>query len=170
MGVFKITVTVCVCMLAARFAHATKTTADYLEPPTIVDLSDDAELLAAHKRAKATVGQFISRLQARSSSDTDFAVQIVVRDGDLQEYLWLTDVRFERGRLSGKVDARPRLVNTVKIGERLRTAPSEISDWMIVEHTLTGERMVGGYTVKVLQARERRGLVPDYLAYDPAYL
>lgn len=134
--------------------------------PAVMMVHPDQEILTARKRARDTIATFIERLRKRNPTDLEFAVQVSVTDGDIEEHIWLADVRYERGFFRGSVDSRPLQIETVALGQRLRIAASEITDWMIVERTLHGERVVGAFTLKVLESREFEGIIPELAAFD----
>ena len=164
------------CLLCAAAATAPAlalgaTTTDYIETPALIVAGDDAELEAAQARAKQGLGQFLQRLRSRSGTDIEFAVQAEITRGDVTEAVWLSGVRLgRRNHVSGRVHADPILLSELRAGQSLTIALAQVTDWVIVERTLTGERVVGGYTVKLMREREVRGIVPEYLAHDAGVL
>jgi uncharacterized protein YegJ (DUF2314 family) len=160
-------VTVVLTCVTTSGARATTSAGDYLEPPTVVAGADDPQLRAAEERARRTFPTFLERLRVRATTDLEFSVRVRFRDGDREESLWLTRIQDRDGVLSGVVDANPRVVLRVAVGHRRTFTAEDVSDWMIIEQTFTGEQRVGGFTLTVLAERERRGLVPQSPAYDP---
>jgi uncharacterized protein YegJ (DUF2314 family) len=49
----------------------------------------------------------------------------------------------------GTIDNDPDTVTNVRRGDPKRVGPSDISDWMYVDHGV----LVGGYTIRALRAR-----------------
>jgi uncharacterized protein YegJ (DUF2314 family) len=58
--------------------------------------------------------------------------------------MWLTPVSFDGTTFHGTVNNEPEKVKTVRMGQKVTVAPSEISDWMYVEN----RKLVGGYTLR----------------------
>ena len=56
----------------------------------------------------------------------------------------------ENDVISGKVDNEPVQLTNVKLGSRVRLKQQVLNDWLYTD----GGKMVGGFTVKVLQARQ----------------
>ena len=160
-----------VASLTVALPALAATTTDYVAPPSLVIGPEDAELEAAEARARQSFGQFLRRLKARSSADLEFAVQARVVRGDVRETVWLSDVRVAKGnRITGRVHSDPILLSELRAGDGMTVLLDQVTDWVIVEQTLTGERVVGGFTVKLLRERELRGIMPEYLAHDAGVL
>ena len=70
-----------------------------------------------------------------------------VKDGEHVEHMWILPVRYESGKFYGTINNEPDQVKTVKAGDEVNVAKSEISDWMYVD---TG-KLKGGYTLRVLR-------------------
>jgi uncharacterized protein YegJ (DUF2314 family) len=56
-------------------------------------------------------------------------------------------VSFDGTTFHGTVNNEPEKVKTVRLGQKVTVAPSEISDWMYVEN----RKLVGGYTLRALR-------------------
>ena len=108
----------------------------------------DAQMERASRRARSTVGQFITVLQHPKPGQTDFQVKklFVAKDGSQGEHIWLADVKFNGNRFHGVVDNKPSAIKGLKVGENAAVNPDEISDWSYVENG----HLVGGYTIRVL--------------------
>lgn len=119
-------------------------------PKSVIMVPDhDPEMDAAIERARASVGTFISRLQAPAQGDANFAVKVPIRDGDQVEHFWLDDVRYANGVFNGKLGNEPEIVTGHKYGENVSVAQTEISDWMYVQNDV----LVGGHTIRLLRQR-----------------
>ena len=57
-------------------------------------------------------------------------------------------VTFDGESFKGTVNDRPEKVTSVKPGQKLSVKPTEISDWMYVDHN---RKLVGGYTLRALR-------------------
>lgn len=110
---------------------------------------DDARMNAAIAKARATVRTFETALRAPKASQSRFSIKIRISEGDVGEHFWLSDVRFNGSVFTGKIDNDPEAVNTVKLGQAVKARPTEISDWMYVDHG----KLVGGYTTRALRDR-----------------
>lgn len=121
----------------------------------------DAEMTAAITRARARLPEFWRELEASSAGEV-FSVKVPVRDAAGTEFFWLADLTRANGRVSGRLDNRPNIVTTVKEGQRLEVAESEVVDWLY----LRGGKMYGNFTVRPLLPQ----LPPDQAAQIRAML
>lgn len=112
----------------------------------VIDFStSDTRMNAAIARARATVGELLARLERADTTD-HVIVKLRVAEGDVAEHMWLSDVRYKGGMIHGVLNNVPRDLTRVKLGDPLRVAPGEISDWMVID----GEgRVCGGFTFRV---------------------
>ncbi len=116
------------------------------EPPVYQIQDDDKQMMRASRRARTSVGKFITALRQPTSDQRDFAVKKkFVKDGAV-EHLWLSDVKFTGNRFVGVVDNTPREISGLWAGTRVSVNPDEISDWSYVDKGV----LVGGYTVRAL--------------------
>jgi uncharacterized protein YegJ (DUF2314 family) len=136
------------------------------QPPVVSMQEDDAELVAAKREARRTLDQFMQRLRQKSPHDLDFAARVLVGDGPQAEAMWVSRLQRDGEWLVGRVDMAPlHGASGLETGALYRFKADAITDWTILEHTLRGERLLGGYTLKVQEAREMRGIVPDAIAF-----
>ena len=117
--------------------------------PVPVVGADDPEMKAAEAEARRRWPEFLAAFARRQPGQT-FAVKVPIRDGDSIEFLWLTVLGVENDVISGKVDNEPVQLTNVKLGSRVRLKRQVLNDWLYTD----GGKMVGGFTVKVLQARQ----------------
>lgn len=118
-------------------------------PAVIYVENDDPEMQAAISKARETVDEFIAALDDPQASGTGFSVKLLVEDGEHGEHMWVLPVRYEEGRFYGRVNNNPDRVTTVKIGDEVDVAASEITDWMYVEDG----KLHGGYSIRLLRER-----------------
>ncbi len=125
-------------------------------PPVIGHADDDPELAAATGRARSTLGEFISALSDPRPGQVYFSIKAPFTEGEHTEHMWLDDVRYEQGVFLGKVGNEPAFIRNPALGDEVRVAEGDISDWMIVE----SGRLLGGYTVRLerdrMSPQERR--------------
>jgi uncharacterized protein YegJ (DUF2314 family) len=107
----------------------------------------DTRMNAAIEKARATVPTFLAALKGPKPGQSAFSVKMAFTDGKDTEHMWLTPVSFDGTTFRGTVNNEPEKVKTVRLGQKVTVAPSEISDWMYVEN----RKLVGGYTLRVLR-------------------
>lgn len=130
--------------------------------------NDDPAMAAAFRRARATLNDFLAIAAAPKPSMENFAVKVAVHDGDSTEYFWIDPFANDNGRLSGRINNKPEMVHTVKMGELISFGRDEIIDWMYTD----GGRMKGNYTACALlksapkneaeEFKERFGLTCEF--------
>jgi len=121
--------------------------------PVISVEDDDAAMNAAMQKARSTIDTFITALRNPKPSQTFFSLKTPFSDGDKCEHMWLIGVTYDGQKFHGVVNNVPDEVRTVRLGQKVTIAPSEVSDWMIIQDG----KLVGGYTVRVLRDREPPG-------------
>ena len=107
---------------------------------------DDPTMAAAMSKARATLGDFLKIAAAPKPSMANFAVKVAVHDGDQNEYFWIDPFTNDNGRFSGRINNKPEMVHTVKLGQTITFARDEIVDWMYMD----GGKMKGNYTACAL--------------------
>jgi uncharacterized protein YegJ (DUF2314 family) len=117
------------------------------QAPIIYVKDDDPKMQAAIDKARATADQFIAALANPKPAQTGFAVKIQAKDGAQNEHMWINSVRYQDGVFTGILNNDPKHVKNVKLGDQVKTAKNEISDWMYVEN----KKLIGGYTIRVLR-------------------
>jgi uncharacterized protein YegJ (DUF2314 family) len=114
------------------------------ETATVADT--DPVMAAAMRKAQATLAEFL-KLSAAPRSGTDaFSVKVAVREGERAEYFWITPFTDRGEKLSGEINNTPRIVHSVKLGQTITFARSDIVDWMYIENG----KMKGNYTACAL--------------------
>lgn len=119
------------------------------QPPVTYVADDDPKMVAAIKKSRSTVGQFVTALSNPKPSQSAFSVKVPVEDGDKREHMWITPVRYRNGTFFGTISNEPVKVTTVKNGDKMEVAKDQISDWMYIEN----KRLKGGYTLRVMRDR-----------------
>jgi uncharacterized protein YegJ (DUF2314 family) len=115
--------------------------------PVIAIDDDDPRMLAAVEEARRRWPEFVAAFRQRQPGQK-FAVKVPIRDDeDHTEYMWLTVLRVDDDQIHGKVDNEPVEVKSVRLGSKVTASQHELNDWIFVD----GERMLGGFTVKLLQ-------------------
>lgn len=123
------------------------------DAPMAVVSSDDAEMNAAHSKARSTLPAFWSAFENQSASEKNFALKVrfpVPGKADSGEHVWMLDVKRDGdGRYSGRLDNKPRFLPDYEIGQRLAFNEPMISDWMFTRRG----KIVGNESMRPLLAR-----------------
>jgi uncharacterized protein YegJ (DUF2314 family) len=128
-----------------------------VQPDVVKIRAGDPELAAAYEQARSTLDQFFAKL-ARPGASQAHAVQTQLREGDVVEHVWLSEVRRDGDQLVGTLDNVPVDVKGYEMGATIRIARAAVQDWMYME----GGKLRGAFTMRV-QAR-RGNVAPEILA------
>ena len=118
-------------------------------PPVVKVESDDREMQKATEDARQSVEHFIAALQNPKPSQTYLGIKATFVEGDVVEFMWLSDVTYDGDIFVGTVANNPQDLKKVKLMDRHEVSPSDIQDWMIVDDG----RLLGGYSMRVLAER-----------------
>lgn len=119
------------------------------DPPVIEFESDDPEMQRAVDEARETVAQFVEALENPTPSQSYLGIKARFSEGEVVEYMWLSDVTYDGDRFTGTVANNPRQLTNVRLMDRHEVPADEIADWMIVKDG----RLVGGYSLRLLATR-----------------
>ena len=114
--------------------------------------AEDPAMRAAIARAQGSLDGFLALLDAAPPHVEHAAVKVGIRDGADTEYFWLGEVRRDGEGFVGTLDNAPRLVRTVRAGQRYRFTRADIVDWLYYDRR--ENRMIGNFTGCALLARE----------------
>jgi uncharacterized protein YegJ (DUF2314 family) len=112
----------------------------------------DPIMVAAIRKGRQTLPDFLKLSRAPGPSMSDFAVKVAVRAGDQFEYFWITNFENTDGQFSGRLDNIPRWAKHLKAGDIISFKQNEIVDWLYIQDG----RMVGNFTFCALMQRENR--------------
>jgi uncharacterized protein YegJ (DUF2314 family) len=114
----------------------------------------DAEpaMRAAFDKAYASLDEFIAKVRQAPAGDGTFAVKVGIRDGQDTEYMWLNELQFADGRLSGRINNQPRMVGSVEYGQTIAFAREQVVDWTYRDEK--SGRMMGNFTACALLTKE----------------
>ena len=114
------------------------------EIATVAD--SDPAMAAAIRKARSTLADFL-KLAATPKPGTDaFSLKVAVHEGERVEYFWITPFSNSGTQFSGEIDNTPRVVHSVKMGQSITFAQSDIVDWLYIENGM----MKGNYTACAL--------------------
>lgn len=120
--------------------------------PVVTVGSEDAEVNAAHAKAKRTIGEFWAALERKRANEKNFAMKVrfpIKGYKDSAEHMWITDIRREGpGAYSGRLDNEPDYITDFKIGQRVTFTDAMISDWMFTRNG----KIVGNESMRPLLA------------------
>lgn len=123
---------------------------------------NDTSMEKAIAAARASVGEFIARLEAPQAGDHAFGVKAKLADAVEREveHMWLNAVRRDGDTFVGTLDAKPQLVKNVSYGQEIRVLVNDISDWAFNN----GDAMHGQYTVRVMMESLPRAMQASFRA------
>ena len=101
-------------------------------------------MAAAMRKAQSTLADFLKVAAAPRPGTQGFSLKVAVREGERVEYFWITP--FTNTQFSGEINNTPRVVHSVKLGQTITFAQSDIVDWLYIENGM----MRGNYTACAL--------------------
>jgi uncharacterized protein YegJ (DUF2314 family) len=110
-------------------------------------------MLAAVAEARARFPEFVAAFEGRDGDEEQvFSVKAPFGVEDEVEFMWLQVTGIENDVVYGVLGNEPAR-GKLKLGDRVRTSVAQINDWVY----LRNDEMIGGFTVKVLDDRSKRG-------------
>lgn len=147
------------------------------EDPVVNVSQSDPEMTQAINRAQQKLDLFIAFLKVPMPGQIYFSVKARFDHPNGGEHMWLENITFdfEKEEFTGVLANEPIYVKNLKKGDVVHVSRRLISDWMIVEKSSEGYRLLGGYTLRVLRDRmspeeranfdRRMGLIIDEKGY-----
>jgi len=87
--------------------------------------------------------QHLIKLKKKGSN---FSLKYAVdTDDEGSEHIWLSDIIYSEGDLSGTVGNDPMYVKGIEYGDPIKIDLARVSDWMFYKD----EKLIGGYTIRV---------------------
>ena len=112
-----------VAVLVALFtACATKRDKGYVE-------DSDPEMAAAIAKAQATLPQFWQVFDQRARRESNFVLVVRITDKGRIEHFHTTDFERRDGRTMVTISHTPKIVASVKLGDRIEIPAADITDW-----------------------------------------
>jgi uncharacterized protein YegJ (DUF2314 family) len=109
----------------------------------------DPEMAAAIAQAQATLPQFWQVFDTRAHGESGFLLVVRVADKGRIEHFVITDFERRDGRTMVTIRSDPKVVSSVKRGDRIEIPAEDITDWRYVRDG----KEVGMRTAKVLLKR-----------------
>jgi len=120
--------------------------------PIVNVADDDPEMVAAVAEARRRWPEFVAAFEKRTE-DQVFGVKVPFREGGEEEFMWVTVTRIDGDEVTGILDSDSIYIKNIKTGDDVHVGIAELNDWNYVKD---GE-LIGGFTIKVLQARMKQG-------------
>jgi uncharacterized protein YegJ (DUF2314 family) len=132
--------------------------------PDYVTAFDEKLMGRAIQKAKDTKQDFIAALQNKPEGAMGFAIKKpypTPKGGE--EHIWLNEVSWDGKVFDASINDEPVDTKAVKMGERQKVAPEEISDWMYIQNG----KLMGGYTIRVLHYQSSPEEQKEFLKHVP---
>ncbi len=122
--------------------------------PNYVKAFDEETMERAIARARETHLDFVAALEAKAPKHSGFSIKKGYPVGAEQdaEHIWIDNVTWKDGVFEGTINNEPVDTKAVHLGQRVTVKPEEMSDWMYLD----GQKVVGGYTLRVLLYQQSR--------------
>ena len=105
---------------------------------------DDPEMAAAIAKARQTLPQFWQVFDKREHGESNFVLVVRITDKGRVEHFFVTDFERRDGKTMVTISNSPKIVASVKLGDRIEIPESDITDW----HYMRDGKYVGMFTMK----------------------
>jgi len=133
-----------VAFVVARRLFGSRQSGSWVDP-------NDSELAAAEAQAKASLPDFLRRLEQPGPGETDFMLKFRLRSGGEAEQIWAEEITKRDGRIYGRLGNRP-ISAGYSEGQEVEIPPGDILDWGY----RAGEVMQGHFSTRALMPRMPR--------------
>ena len=107
---------------------------------------NDAQMNTAIAAARASLPEFWKHLDNPQPGENDFALKTKITDPNGTEHFWVISITKSDGKVFGEIPDEPKVVKSVKNGQRVEVPEASISDWMFMRN----KKIVGNYTLRPL--------------------
>src|SRR5664280_1247758 len=90
---------------------------------------DDPEMAVAISKAQATLPQFWQRFDKREHGESNFVLVVRITDKGRIEHFHTTDFERRNGKTMVTISNAPKIVTSVKLGDRIEIPEADITDW-----------------------------------------
>jgi uncharacterized protein YegJ (DUF2314 family) len=104
----------------------------------------DPEMAAAIARAQATLPQFWQVFDKRELGESNFVLVVRITDKGRIEHFHTTDFERRDGKAMVTISHAPKIVGSVKLGDRIEIPGADITDW----HYMRDGKYVGMFTME----------------------
>ena len=105
----------------------------------------DPDMAAAIAKAQATLPQFWQVFDKREHGESNFVLVVRITDKGRIEHFQTTDFERRDGKTMVTISNVPKIVASVKLGDRIEIPAADITDWQYMR----GGKYVGMTTFKV---------------------
>lgn len=123
--------------------------------PVVHVKDDDPEMNAAIAEAKRRWPEFVTAFEARKPDQHFSAKYPFPIKGGGDEHIWLTVTAIQGDQVTGQIDNDPEYEIGRRNGETVTVPSANISDWVYTASGTNDKDLVGGFTIKVLMARQK---------------
>ena len=120
--------------------------ADKVDDQTVMIDTDDAEMLAAIKKAQASLDEFLKLYAHPPAGATGFKLKVKIADSHGSEHMWVTPFKPVGSGFTGILADHPEYVTGVQFGQKISFRRADISDWGYVQNG----KQKGSFTVCVV--------------------
>jgi len=89
----------------------------------------DPEMAAAIAKAQGTLPQFWQSFDQRARGESNFVLVVRITDNGRIEHFHTTDFERRDGKTMVAIGAAPKIVTSVKLGDRIEIPEADITDW-----------------------------------------
>ncbi len=147
----RIAVALFIC-LAVATAHAQRLGAKADRDEVSFMEDEEPAMQRAFARARSELDQFLGIARAPGPELVGFALKVGVREGADTEYFWVSNFSESSGEFTGEINNEPRIVKSVRLGQKYRFKRSQIVDWTYIDKSK--RKMIGNYTLCALLTKE----------------
>ena len=104
----------------------------------------DPEMAAAIAKARAALPQFWQTFDQRPQGESNFVLVVRITDKGRMEHFHTTDFERRDGKTMVTISHAPKIVASVKLGDRIEIPAADITDW----HYMRDGKYVGMFTMK----------------------
>lgn len=116
--------------------------------PVVEVAEDDREMAAAIATAQQSLGFFEKIWETMETDGYSLKFAMPTAAGGV-EHIWFTPTKIDGDRFTGECANHPVDIPGLQVGDERTVPRDQVSDWMI----LIGGKCYGGYTIRVLAAR-----------------
>jgi|SRR4051812_958977 uncharacterized protein YegJ (DUF2314 family) len=120
--------------------------AQAVDDKSVLIKSEDAEMLAAIKKARDGLDDFLTLQAKPPAGASGFKLKVMFTEGSNVEHMWVIPFRKTDTGFIGVLADEPEEVKNVRLGQRVTFSRADVSDWGYV---LNGKQK-GSFTVCVV--------------------
>lgn len=141
-----------VCMLVMQSAAGQSVT-ERAKAGELVFMGDEEPAMRrAFEKARSTLDAFLEQAKAPPPGTGGYSLKVGIREGKDVEYFWVGDFAATESGFIGTINNEPRMVKSVRLGQRYSFPKQHIVDWTYIDRN--ERRMVGNFTVCALLTKE----------------